>query len=119
MKKVTRISKSDIPNGVEGRIPAAILLEGDPVTTTWQVDSGAPQVGMGIWRSEPGKNISRKNGVHEFCYIVEGVVELTDEDGTKELYRKGDCFVMKSGFSGTWETIETVEKFFVTVDVSN
>jgi uncharacterized cupin superfamily protein len=106
MKKVTRISKSDIPNGVEGRIPAAI-------------DSGAPQVGMGIWRSEPGKNISRKNGVHEFCYIVEGVVELTDEDGTKELYRKGDCFVMKSGFSGTWETIETVEKFFVTVDVSN
>lgn len=119
MKNVVRISKSDIGAGIEARIPAAILLEGDPVTTTWQADSGTPRVSMGIWRSEPGKNISRKNGVHEFCYIVEGVAEITDEDGNSEVYRKGDCFVMKSGFSGTWKTIETIEKFFVTVDVSN
>jgi len=41
------------------------------------------------------------------------VVKLTDADGNVETYRAGDSFLIPSGFSGSWETIEPVRKFFV------
>ncbi len=32
------------------------------------------------------------------------------------IYRAGDSFVMKPGFTGVWKTIETVRKIYVVVN---
>jgi uncharacterized cupin superfamily protein len=43
------------------------------------------------------------------------VIELTEDGGEPVTYRAGDSFVMKPGFTGTWRTIETVRKIYLTV----
>ena len=48
--------------------------------------------------------------------LLEGVVELTPEDGEPVTYKAGDCFVMKPGYRGLWRTIETVKKIYVVVE---
>jgi uncharacterized cupin superfamily protein len=53
--------------------------------------------------------------VYEFCYILFGKVELTPKDGEPVTYGSGDSFVLKPGWVGTWRTIETVRKIYVTV----
>jgi uncharacterized cupin superfamily protein len=29
-------------------------------------------------------------------------------------YKAGDCFIMKPGYTGTWRTIDTVRKVWIT-----
>lgn len=50
-----------------------------------------------------------KGETFEFCHILDGVIELTEEGGKSVTYRKGDSFVMKPGYRGVWKTIETVQ----------
>ena len=43
------------------------------------------------------------------------MVEITPDGGEPVIYRAGDSFVMKPGFTGNWKTIETVRKIYLTV----
>jgi uncharacterized protein len=52
----------------------------------------------------------------EICFLLDGVVRLTDADGHVVTYRAGDTFVIPYGFKGTWETIEPVRKIFAIHD---
>lgn len=95
----------------------AKLIEGDPTYTNWDIDSARDgRIETGIWQSTPGKNHSIKGELYEFCHILEGVIELTEEGKEPVTYRAGDSFVMKPGFKGVWRTIETVRKIYVIVD---
>jgi uncharacterized protein len=49
----------------------------------------------------------------EFCHILSGLVEITENGGAPVRYGPGDSFLMKPGFVGVWKTIETVKKIFV------
>ncbi len=49
----------------------------------------------------------------EFCYILSGVAEITEDGHAPVTYRAGDCFIMKPGYLGTWRTLETVRKVWV------
>ena len=51
----------------------------------------------------------------EFCYILSGVVELTEEGQHPRRFRAGDSFVMKPGFIGVWKMIEAIRKIYVVV----
>ncbi len=68
----------------------------------------------GVWESTPGVNRSIKGDTWEFCLILSGVVELT-EDGQPpgRPTRPADCFIMKPGYTGTWRTLETVRKVWI------
>ncbi|MFO1148030.1 MAG: cupin domain-containing protein [Alsobacter sp.] len=91
-------------------------LAGDPTFRTWAQDSvrdGA--IRTGVWEATPGETVSMKGETFEFCHILEGVIEITEEGGTPITYRGGDSFVMKPGFRGVWKTIETVRKIYVVV----
>lgn len=95
---------------------AAKLIAGDPTFTNWDIDSGRDdQVETGIWQATPGTQHSIKGEIYEFCHILEGVVEITENGKDPVTYRAGDNFVMKPGFVGTWKTIETVRKIYVVV----
>lgn len=70
------------------------------------------QLFSGIWESSPGK--WRVNyGEEEFCAILAGKATLTDADGHAETFTVGDAFIIPKGFTGTWETIEAVRKWYV------
>lgn len=108
-----------ISNATEARTSKADpekLIAGDPTYTTWPIDSSrGGQVDTGIWESTPGTNHSIKGEAFEFCHILEGVVELTEQGHDPVIYRAGDSFVMKPGYVGTWRTIEKVRKIYVFV----
>ena len=92
------------------------LIAGDPEFLTWAVNSSrGGEVRTGVWQATPGETHSIKGETFEFCHILEGVVELTEEGRQPVTYRKGDSFVMKPGYRGVWKTIETVRKIYVIV----
>ena len=65
----------------------------------------------GFWAAQPGK-AEITYTIDEFCVLLEGVVRLTDAAGHVETYRSGDTFLIPNGFTGTWETVEPVRKFY-------
>ncbi len=92
------------------------LVEGDPTYRTWPLDEArGGEVNTGIWEATPGAHRAIKGELFEFCHILEGVAELTEEGKEPVIVRKGDSFLMKPGFKGVWKTIETVRKIYVTV----
>ena len=93
------------------RPAAEKLLSGDPVFTTWNVEE-RDGLYAGIWQSTPGKwRISYDEW--EYFNILEGVSIVTEADGNATTLRAGDRFVIRPGFVGTWEVIETTVKDYV------
>jgi uncharacterized cupin superfamily protein len=92
------------------------LVSGDPSFKTWAQDTARDgMINTGVWEATPGETRSIKGETFEFCHVLDGVVELTEDGGETVTYRAGDSFVMKPGFTGTWRTVETVRKIYVTV----
>lgn len=92
------------------------LISGSPAFKTWAQDSARDgTVHTGVWEATPGETHSIKGETFEFCHILEGVIELTEQGKAPVVYRAGDSFVMKPGYVGVWKTIETVRKIYVTV----
>jgi uncharacterized cupin superfamily protein len=99
----------------EYRPPADRVIEGDIVCRSWDVDSAKDgKVRAGVFESTPGVNRSIKGDTWEFCLTLSGVAEITEDGQPPVTYRAGDCFIMKPGYTGTWRTIETVRKVWVT-----
>ncbi|HAU77966.1 MAG TPA: cupin [Agrobacterium sp.] len=73
------------------------------------------KVRSGIWEATPGLTQCLKPKTYEYCLLLEGAVEITEEGVGSTIYRKGDCFALKPGFTGTWKTLETLKKFYVAV----
>ncbi|WP_323007204.1 cupin domain-containing protein [Pseudorhodobacter sp.] len=87
------------------------LLAGDPVHTTWNLEDSAGLY-CGIWKSTPGKwKVSYTEW--EYIRILEGVSVLTDAQGNATTLRSGDSWIIRPGFSGTWEVLETTIKDYV------
>ncbi|MBN26403.1 MAG: DUF861 domain-containing protein [Alteromonadaceae bacterium] len=93
-----------------------ILLEGNPLLEKWaHVAAGNDNIKVGVMTCEPSVNRSVKNGFFEFCYLIEGLIELTEEGGEPVTYKAGDTFLMQDGFQGIWRTIEKYKKVYVCV----
>lgn len=93
------------------RPDAEKVLSGDPVHTTWNRED-RDGLYCGMWQSTPGKwTISYAEW--EYVYIHAGHSILTDETGTATHLKAGDRFIIRPGFKGTWEVIETTLKDYV------
>lgn len=89
----------------------ARVVAGDPRFTVWPVeDRGALQAGL--WESTPGAwHVVYDEW--EYCRILSGHSRLTAEDGTVTDLRPGDAVILRPGFRGVWEVIETTRKDYV------
>ena len=88
------------------------LISGNPQFTTWNLEEREERLYCGIWQSTPGKwRISYDEW--EYCRILSGVSLINGDDGTALQVGPGDSFVLRPGFSGTWEVIETTRKEYV------
>lgn len=66
----------------------------------------------GIWEATPGKwHVSYDEW--EYFHILEGHSILTEEGGEPIHLRAGDRLVVKPGFNGSWEVVETTRKDYV------
>lgn len=91
----------------------AKVISGDPVHTTWNVEDRGTLF-AGIWHSTPGKwQVSYDEW--EYFRLLEGTSVLTDATGTITTLRAGDAFVIRPGFSGTWEVLDATLKDYVIV----
>ena len=87
------------------------LIAGNPEFTTWNVED-RDGLYCGIWRSTPGKwRIVYDEW--EYCHILEGHSILTEDGGEPRHIRAGDSFILRPGFTGTWEVVETTTKDYV------
>ncbi len=109
--KFLRFDKALAEPEIERPAPQKVL-SGDPVFTTWNFEEIDKTRFAGIWQSTPGKwTVSYDEW--EFCHILQGHSVLTDEEGNEHHLFKGDSFVIRSGFKGTWEVLETTAKEYV------
>jgi uncharacterized cupin superfamily protein len=93
------------------RPPPERVISGDPVFITWNVDEPGG-LSVGLWRSTPGKwRIAYDEW--EFCRILEGASVIAEDGGAEHRLGPGDSFVLRPGFTGTWEVLETTLKQYV------
>jgi uncharacterized cupin superfamily protein len=95
----------------ESRPDPSRVIAGDPVFTTWNVEE-RDGVFAGVWRSTPGK-WRVVYDEWEYCVLREGVSVVTPAGGDPVTLRAGDAIVIRPGFRGTWEVVETTVKDYV------
>lgn len=93
------------------RPSAERLISGDPEFTTWNLED-RDGLFAGIWQSTPGKWRVQYDE-WEYFSILEGHSVLTDAQGVETHLKAGDRMVLRPGFSGTWEVLETTVKDYV------
>lgn len=108
-----RIDRSTTPAEITRPDPAKVLA-GDPVHTTWNMED-RDGLYCGMWQATPGK-WAVSYSEWEYIHIHEGVSVLTDADGTATTLKAGDSWIIRPGFEGTWEVIETTLKDYVIVN---
>ena len=91
----------------EGRV-----LAGAPEFRTWNSEEAAGGVYAGIWEATPGK-WRIEYDEWEFCHILSGVSIISEDGGEARTVRAGDAFVLRPGFRGSWEVLETTRKEYV------
>ena len=104
--------------GTEGReaeigAPAAgRVISGNPRFATWNVEEAEGGLYAGIWEATPGK-WRIEYDEWEFCHILSGVSVIAEEGGQARTVKAGDSFVLRPGFRGSWEVLETTRKEYV------
>jgi uncharacterized cupin superfamily protein len=97
----------------EAGAPAADrLISGDPQFRTWNIEERDGGLYAGIWESTPGK-WRIEYDEWEFCHILSGVSVITEEGGEARIVQAGDSFLLRPGFKGSWEVLETTRKEYV------
>lgn len=110
MTLITRVTRDGMTPDAARPDPAKVL-SGDPVHTTWNLED-RDGLFAGLWQSTPGKwRVSYSEW--EYFRILSGFSILTGSDGTITELRAGDSLIIRPGFSGTWEVVETTLKDYV------
>lgn len=92
------------------------VLAGAPQQTLWHCFTNTDGTfSAGIWQSTPGTHKVNYSEDEVIC-ILEGKVMMTDTEGNEMRFSEGDMFVISSGFSGTWTTVEDVKKLYVSYE---
>ena len=86
-------------------------LSGDPVHTTWALED-RDGLCCGLWQSTPGAwRVSYAEW--EYCRIISGLSILHEDGAPSVTLRPGDSVVIRPGFTGSWEVVETTLKDYV------
>ena len=91
------------------------VIEGNPsfsVKTLYKEG----RVKSGFWSSTKGKwHFESPKDQWEYCQIIEGISIITEEGKEPITYQRGSSFILKPGFTGTWEVVEPTKKEYVIV----
>jgi uncharacterized cupin superfamily protein len=65
----------------------------------------------GVWACDAGTLKIENLAIDEACYLIEGVVVITDSNGHSERLVAGEAFVLHRGFVGTWHMPGPIKKY--------
>ena len=68
---------------------------------------------VGLWRRVPEEGPMILDDYHEVALILEGDVEVTDEDGTVHRAGPGDLLITPKGTKATWHAITPIKKVWM------
>lgn len=88
------------------------LISGNPQFTTWNIEEAEGGIYSGIWQATPGK-WKIEYDEWEYFHVLEGHSVVTEDGGDTIHLRAGDRLILRPGFKGTWEVIETTRKDYV------
>lgn len=110
------IASSDdtLNTGLEDWGPRAGADSGTPMTSGRVIYDG-DGVQVGVWECTPGGWAIVSRADHETVRIMRGQARLTDEGGRFVVVGPGDVVTLPRGWSGRWDVLETVRKFYVLV----
>jgi len=77
--------------------------------------SGDERFSCGLWRRDVQRRYFERP-YHEIAYIIEGVVENTDDDGNVVTAGPGDILITPKGSKGHWKSLGPVKKFWTIYD---
>jgi uncharacterized cupin superfamily protein len=107
---LVRLDRDAIPFETQRPDPAKVV-SGDPVHTTWNLED-RNGLYCGLWQSTPGAwRIVYEEW--EYIRILEGVSILHEDGQPPVTLRSGDSYVIRPGFKGVWEVVETTLKDYV------
>ncbi|MBB3399289.1 MULTISPECIES: cupin domain-containing protein [unclassified Rhizobium] len=102
-------------SGVEpafGAPDADRVLVGDPQFKTWSLEEADGGFYSGVWEASPGKwRIVYDEW--EYFSVLSGYSIVTEDGGDVVHLRAGDRMILKPGFKGSWEVVETTRKDYV------
>ena len=79
---------------------------GQEFTAAHSVDD---KFSFGLWRRDEQKRYFERP-YHEIAYIIEGQVEITDDDGDLLIAGPGDILITPQGSKGHWKNLSPVKK---------
>ena len=110
MSLIARVDRAGITPEITRPDPAKVV-SGDPVHSTWNIEE-VDGLYCGLWQSTPGA-WRVDYAEWEYVHILQGVSVLTDEAGNRTVLRAGDSWIIRPGFAGIWEVVETTLKDYV------
>lgn len=110
MTLIQRVTRDGTPADLTRPDPGTVI-SGDPVHSTWNLEA-SDGLFAGLWQSTPGKwRVSYSEW--EYFRILSGYSILTGADGSVTQLHAGDSFIIRPGFQGTWEVVQTTLKDYV------
>lgn len=95
-----------------GAPPADRIIAGEPAFRTWNIEEAEGGLYAGIWEATPGKwRIAYEEW--EYFSVLSGHSIVTEDGGEPVQLRAGDRMILRPGFKGTWEVVETTLKDYV------
>lgn len=93
-------------------------VSGNPLRTTLEhFATPDGQRSAGIWACEPGAwNIAFAAGKDEFFCVIEGRLRITDAQGLAAEFGPGEAGVIPAGFTGCFEVLSAVRKYYVVME---
>lgn len=95
---------------VRGKYPAEMVAKGQTgfdgsYVETTAFRTGDEKLGVKLWESGPGALVVGGDGYphDEYCLVLQGQVEITNEGGRTVKFGPGDTFVIPKGWRGTWD----------------
>ena len=95
-------------------VPASDVLDGFAAPTergAVLVEEGPTTAG--IWEATPYAERFNDFGATEMAVILTGRVRITPEGEAPQTFGPGDIYLMKRGFKGTFEVLETLRKVYM------
>ena len=88
------------------------LISGSPQFRTWNLEEREGGLYAGVWEATPGKwRIVYEEW--EYFRILVGYSIITEDGGEVFHLKAGDSLILRPGFRGTWEVVETTRKDYV------
>jgi len=79
---------------------------GQEITAAVSMDD---KFSFGLWKRDVQRRHFERS-YHEVAYIIEGEVEITDDDGEVHVAGPGDILITPKGSKGHWKNLTPVKK---------